>query len=372
MPALEFDCGAVPTTDALRDALATALAAHPRFASTFDRGWWVPTCGPEDVPVTVGDDLDTVRRAVADVWFPPPAPVSLRLGVADSTLVVAWRHAVSDAAGGVGFASTLLRALAGARGDAVPSVTSRSTTRAVWRDALAPSAAAAFVRKARHFGTGTHAEFPRTAPVAAESATVRWEMSEPLRRDVAHAARRAGGSFIAALVRAAAHAVVACTDADAPVTMLVPVNLRPHGADRWTPAANLVGNVECAFGAPPTIADAAAQVAAADGPDRYAAWWAAFARDVLPARIARRGEDPDGRLGRTVVVNNLGAVTADRLPGVHGGAFLGPNAVDFPSIAVFSVDRTTTCTVRVREHQGGRDIAEALSAAFRDALFDGV
>ncbi|MCC7076349.1 MAG: hypothetical protein IT198_04410 [Acidimicrobiia bacterium] len=352
VPALELSLSEETTVEDLRAALAHALEAEPRFAAIpVGRGrhvrWKATGVAPEISTGSVASE-DEWRAAVVDTPFGPQDP-ALRVAMRDRRILLAWRHAVSDAAGGIGLCSLITRALRGealrvADGDGMRRVVGRS----IWKEAVGPASLMAFTRKVRAFGAAPHTELPTTRPLAASSTS-----------RIAHFEAGAGaGTFTGRVVAAVVAECAALMPGDAPVTLLLPVNLRPR--ERWFPVGNFVGNVELSYATPPDVDVASADVHHSRGPERYSAWLASAVREALPAGVGHRGEGSGGRLGRSAAVNNLGRVDSALLPGCDSVAFHGPTAVDLPSISLVSLGTETALCVRVRDHQGGGDVAGAL------------
>lgn len=353
VPAIEMTLGDPPEVSDLEAAVRKALRAAPRFGSTMVGGGrrlrWEPGDRPGAVDAAGDEGEDEWRSRVIDRMFGAD-DFPLRVSAMGSLILVAWRHAVSDAAGGVGFCSLLCRAL---HGETIPEPeldAHRRTTRRVWQAAATPSAIGAFASKVRSFGAEPHAELEAVRPVGPESVARIARVSPPSPRP------RVGFTG-----RVVAASVAACRELmpdGSPVTVLLPVNLRPD--EKWFPAGNFVGNVEIAFGSAPDPSSATAEVERSRGPERYSAWWASAVREALPAGLGRRGESETGRLERSVVVNNLGRVDAGLFPGCESVVFHGPTAVDFPSISLVGLDDEVSLCVRVRVHQGGGDVASEI------------
>lgn len=353
VPAIEMTLGTPPVVSDLEAAVKRALRNAPRFGSIpVVRGrrlLWQPGDGAWRVDIAGDKGEDEWRFRVIDRMF-GAEDFPLRVSVKGSLILVAWRHAVSDAAGGVGFCSLVARAL---QGEPIPEPepeAHRRTTRRIWQAAAKPSALRAFARKAGSFGAGPHAELESVMSVGPES-VARIARVPPL-------PPRPGVGFTGRVVAASVAACREVMSGTSPVKILVPVNLRP--GERWFPAGNFVGNIELAFGSVPDSSSATAEVERSRGPERYSAWWASAVREALPAGLGRRSESESGRLERSVVVNNLGRVDAKLFPGCESVVFHGPTAVDFPSISLVGRDGDVSLCVRVRVHQGGGEVASQL------------
>ncbi len=405
VPAIGVEMQDTVSDDALRTALGKALDAHPRFAARIHGRHWLPEATAQDVPIlrAVSQDLpvagtstdlernDRFEQQVIDESFAHDCASPIRIGVDEKRLTVAWRHAVSDATGGVAFVSSLLAALCADGCDDTRAATRIGTERrGMWASAARPAVVAEVARRIREQRASV--TFPLVAAPGSESCTRVWTLDSEEAAAFAAVRKSAGIGFSAMLVFAAAATCfdLLCSDIRDRnrIGVGIPVNLRPHAAPQrraaegstpgstpesnWLPIGNFVGNASVMFDRMPTHAELATRLHTAIGAPAYASLWAGAARSLFPEWLVSRRARPDdpGSLGMstTIFVNNLGVADAPEFPGARRAWFGAPTAVDGPSVSAFSIGRTTSIAVRVREHQGGGALAAGLMEQIKSRL----
>lgn len=360
---LEFGLESRPAARDVAAALAAACALAPRLCSRARGRRWVP--GPVPVVEEVEDSraaLHDLRTSFVDEQFDPRADAPLRVAVSGSRIVLACMHAVCDTPGLVGFASHLFTALSATTAPEHRTRAWPMLHREAWRPAVFRELVELRRRPAAHL-----TPFPATgAPVIGSDAAV-WSLTASETEAVLTAAGRTGPMGITASTL-----LNHCLGQDrggAFATLFIPANLRPR-EQPWWPAGNHIGHLLLDFDAPVAAAELAATIRRRLETARYAARW-----ESLAARARNRGRHDPGpgtpeleQPPISINVNNLGRIDESLLPGVTDMVFLGSNSPLYPVVTLLTLGSRMSVCARVREHHGGRAVAETLIDQVRREL----